>query len=189
LAGTEDAQVPAVSPDGQWVAFWAAETLKKVALVGGPVVDVARRIRVAPVGVSWDDHGNLFFGKTVDRHIWKVSAEGTLMAVTTGAETDWAQILPSPLPGGRALLYTVRKREWSWGDEEIVAQTLATGTRKVLLSDAADARYLPSGHLVFLRRGTLFAVAFDPERLELRSTPQAVQGVWRRRSRGVPATR
>ena len=35
------------------------------------------------------------------------------------------------LPGGTAVLFTVRKRLWSWGDEDIVAHTLATGTRKV----------------------------------------------------------
>jgi serine/threonine-protein kinase len=72
------------------------------------------------------------------------------------------------------LLYTARKREWSWGDEEIVALTLATGARKVLLTDAADVRYVPTRHLVFLRRGTLFAVRFDAERLEVRGTPVAV---------------
>jgi serine/threonine-protein kinase len=72
------------------------------------------------------------------------------------------------------VLYTVRKRRWSWGDEEIVAHTLATGARKVLLTDAADARYLPTGHLVFLRRGTLFAVPFDAERLEVRGPAVAV---------------
>jgi len=63
---------------------------------------------------------------------------------------------------------------WSWGDEEVIAQTLTTGTRKVLLRDAADARYVATGHLVFLRRGVLFAVAFNPERLEVQGTPAAV---------------
>ena len=71
-------------------------------------------------------------------------------------------------------MYTVRKRVWSWGDEEIVARTLATGASKVLLKNAADARYLPSGHLLFLRRGVLFAVPFDPERLEVRGAEVAV---------------
>lgn len=56
----------------------------------------------------------------------------------------------------------------------MVAQTLATGARKVLLKDAVDARYVPTGHLVFLRRGVLFAVPFNAERLEIRSTPIAV---------------
>jgi len=63
---------------------------------------------------------------------------------------------------------------WSWGDEEVVAQTLATGARKVVLKDAADARYLPTGHLVFMRRGVLFAVPFDTENLAARGAPVAV---------------
>ena len=62
----------------------------------------------------------------------------------------------------------------SWGDEEVVAFTLATGDHKVLLKDASDARYVATGHLLFLRRGTLFAVPFDAERLEIRGTPVAL---------------
>jgi serine/threonine-protein kinase len=56
----------------------------------------------------------------------------------------------------------------------VVAQTLSTGQRKVLLRDATDARYVPSGHLVFMRRGALYAVPFDAERLEVCGTPVAV---------------
>jgi serine/threonine-protein kinase len=37
----------------------------------------------------------------------------------------------------------------------------------VILTNAADARYLSTGHLVFLRMGQLFAVPFDPRRLQL----------------------
>ena len=80
-----------------------------------------------------------------------------------GAGDGWAR-LPFALPGGRALLYTVRKRIWTWGDEQVVVQPLPAG-QPVLLTDAADARYLPTGHLVFLRRGTLWAVPFDLDRL------------------------
>jgi eukaryotic-like serine/threonine-protein kinase len=35
-------------------------------------------------------------------------------------------------------------------------------------------RYLPSGHLVYANRGTLFAVSFDVDRLELHGTPVPV---------------
>ena len=39
-----------------------------------------------------------------------------------------------------------------------------------------------TGHLVFLRRGALFAVPFDVERLEIRGTPVAgARRRWRRR--------
>jgi eukaryotic-like serine/threonine-protein kinase len=88
--------------------------------------------------------------------------------VTTVGETEIDHGLPWPLPDGRTLLVTVRRQRWSWGEEEVVAYTRATGARKSLLRHAADARYLPTGHLVFLRRGVLVAVPFDAQRLEIR---------------------
>jgi len=165
LPNTEGAQALAVSTDGQWVAFWAAPAIRKVPLAGGPVMDLVSALARPPKGLAWSPGGQLFFGRD-DGRIWVIPPEGAPAAVTTLGEAEVGHTLPWPLPGGRALLYTVRKRNYSWGDEEVVAQTLATGQRKVLLRDAADARYLPSGHLVFLRRGQLFAVPFDTERLE-----------------------
>ena len=76
-------------------------------------------------------------------------------------------VLPSILPGDRTVVFTVTHTPLpTWEDTEIVAQSLATKERKVLVQRAADARYLPSGHLVYIRRGTLMAVPFDLDRLE-----------------------
>ena len=55
----------------------------------------------------------------------------------------------------------------TWDDTEIVVQSLATGERTVLVHGGADGRYLRSGHLLYLRRGTLMAVPFDLERLDV----------------------
>jgi len=55
---------------------------------------------------------------------------------------------------------------------------LATGERKTLLHDGVDARYVPTGHLVFLRQGVLLAVPFDAGRLEVRGEPTPmIEGV------------
>jgi eukaryotic-like serine/threonine-protein kinase len=89
----------------------------------------------------------------------------------TDAAREATHRLPHLLPGGRALLMTtmassmgtVARVEWL---------SLDTGKRKVLVQDGADARYLPSGHLVFVRKGVLMAVPFDLARLE--TTGQAV---------------
>jgi hypothetical protein len=166
LPNTDGAQAPAVSADGQWVAFWADGSIRKVPLGGGPTMDLASDIASPPWGLAWDTDGRLFFGGD-DGRIWTITADRAPAAVTTVGEAELRHVLPSPLPGGRVLLYTVRKRQWSWGDEEVVAQTLATGVRTVLLRDAADARYVPTGHLLFMRRGVLFAVPFDPEGLRV----------------------
>jgi eukaryotic-like serine/threonine-protein kinase len=171
LAGTEGAQVPAVSPDGRWVAFWASSTLKRVPLAGGLVEDIASNVWVPPAGVVWDSRGRLYLAgpPNLGGRIWQVpAAGGTPTPVTTIGEREYAHTLPAVLPGDRVLLYTVRKRMRTWGDEEIVALELATGQRKVLLRNAADARYVTTGHLVFLRQGVLWAVRFDAERLEVR---------------------
>jgi len=68
-------------------------------------------------------------------------------------------LLPRILPGGRTVIFTVTHSPLpTWEDTEIVAQSIATGERKLLVASGADGRYLPSGHLVYNRRGTLMAV-------------------------------
>jgi serine/threonine-protein kinase len=166
LPNTERAQVPAVSADGRSVIFWARRAVKKVPLAGGPVVDLATGI-MWPSGLACDDRGAVFVARG-PLGIWTIPPGGPPVAVTTVGDGELDHGLPRLLPGGKVLLYTVRKRVWSWGDEEVVARTLATGATKVLLKDAADARYVPTGHLLFLRRGVLFAVPFDADRVEVR---------------------
>lgn len=54
----------------------------------------------------------------------------------------------------------------SFDDAQIVAVSIRTGERKVLVEQGTHARY-SSGHLVYARNGKLHAVAFDPARLEV----------------------
>jgi len=177
LPDTDGAQVPAVSADGEWVAFWAGGSIRKVRLTGGPTQEMVPGLALPPKGMAWSDRGELFYAPYVSdkSEIWKVPVQGAPVGLTTAGDS-FGQRMPWPLPGGRALLYTVRKRYWTWGDEEVVALPLPNGQPKILLRDAADARYLPTGHLVFLRRGTLYAVAFDAERLEVHGPQVALLG-------------
>ena len=52
-----------------------------------------------------------------------------------------------------------------WDAAQIVVQSLTTGERTVLVEGGSDARYLPTGHLVYALEDGLFAVAFDPDNL------------------------
>jgi serine/threonine-protein kinase len=177
LPNTDGAHLPAVSSDGRWVAFWATSAIRRVPLGGGPAMEVTSGVVRPPKGLSWSADGRIFFAGD-DGRIWTVSTGAPPEAVTSLGQGEVAHALPWPLPDGRTFLYTVRRRNVSWGDEQVVAQAIGSAQRKVLLKDATDARYVPSGHLLFMRRGTLCAVAFDVDRLETRGAEVAlVDGV------------
>ncbi len=57
---------------------------------------------------------------------------------------------------------------------QIAVLDLQTGTQKVLLRGGSQARYVPSGHLVYAASGTLRAIAFDLARMEVFGTARPV---------------
>jgi serine/threonine-protein kinase len=86
------------------------------------------------------------------------------------------------LPGGQAVLFTLATGTGPdrWDKAKIVVQSLTSGTRKVLVDGGSDARYLPTGHIVYAVGGTLFAVPFDLRRLEVTGVAvPVVEGVRR----------
>ena len=64
---------------------------------------------------------------------------------------------PQFLPGGERILSN------DYPSRQAVVHSLATGQRQVLLENASDVRYLPTGHLAYVLNGTLLAVPFDAE--------------------------
>jgi dipeptidyl aminopeptidase/acylaminoacyl peptidase len=73
------------------------------------------------------------------------------------------------------VLFTMRTGEGAWDDAAIVVQDLKTGRRTVLVNGGTDGQVLPTGHLVYSRDGTLFAVPFDEARLAVTGGPVPVQ--------------
>ena len=82
----------------------------------------------------------------------------------------WPQILP----GGKAVLFTASANVAAFDGANIEVMSLADHRRKTLVRGGTFGRYLPSGHLVYVNRGTLFAVPFDVDRLEVHGTPAPV---------------
>ena len=73
---------------------------------------------------------------------------------------------PQALPGGEWVLFTFRKAgAGNWDEAQIVVQSLQTGERKLLLSGGSDARYVPTGHIVYALGNDLLAFAFDTEKI------------------------
>ena len=165
VPGTERADMPFFSPDGQWLGTYSGGKIKKVPLAGGPTVTIAR---TAFKGGTWGADDNIYFGNGAA--LMKVAATGGEPQTITSldakrGETD--HVFPEVLPGGKALLFTVRNMEQpSFDAADIAAVTLATGERKILVKEGTDPHYVSSGHLLFMRAGVLMAVPLDPEKLE-----------------------
>jgi serine/threonine-protein kinase len=172
LPGTQGGQVPVVSPDGKWVIFYAHRAIRKIPLHGGPVEVLASDLHGPPDRLAVMTDGRVFYGQNAPV-IRQIGPSGT-SDLTHRADDEVSHTLPTLLPGDDVLLYTVRRGSQTWNNEDVVAYTLSTGATKVLLHDATDARYVATGHLVFLRRGELLAVPFDRARLEVRGRPAAV---------------
>jgi len=168
IPGTEAACMPFFSPDGQWIGYWAKGKLLKVAVKGGAPVAVCD-LPSRPVGISWGSDGRIIFG-TLDvagGGLWRVPAEGGKIErlTTVDASKEVTHRLPHLLPGGKAAVFTVMPSQFGV-EARIELLSLETGKRSVLIEDAADARYVPTGHLVFARRGTLMAAPFSLDRLQ-----------------------
>src|SRR4029453_12266220 len=78
-----------------------------------------------------------------------------------GAVRDGALYGAQLLPGGRAILFTVGRGASAWNQGQIVVRSLDTGEQRILVDGGTDPRYLPTGHLVYARQGTVFAAPFD----------------------------
>ena len=130
-----DGRSPFISPDGEWVGFWAGGQLKKVAMSGGAAVtlgDVAN-----PWGASWGADDTILVGQGPDG-IWRVPGTGGTPEVVIPVEDGDQAHGPQMLPGGEWVLFTLRPAgSGSWDAAQIVVQSLVTGERVVLIEGGA----------------------------------------------------
>jgi hypothetical protein len=163
---------PFFSPDGGWVGFWASDQkLKKIAITGGVPVTLCDAQN--PYGATWVYDDQIYFGEA-DKGIMRVSAKGGKPETAVTVNPGEAAHGPQVLPGGDVLLFTVIGSAKlvgmeipQWDNAQIVAQSLKTGERHLVLQGGSDARYVPTGHLVYALGSTLLAAPFDVRKLQL----------------------
>jgi serine/threonine-protein kinase len=164
--GTPTAAVsaPAFSPDSRSIAFFQTDgSVKRIAVNGGSAVTVCPAI--PPLGITWDSSG-IVVGQGARGILRCAPNGGTPEQIATMKEDEQAHG-PQMLLDGAALLFTLAKVSdgpTRWDNAQIVVQTMSSGARKTLIAGGTDARYLPTGHLVYAVGGIVFAVPFDPVR-------------------------
>ncbi|XXY51195.1 protein kinase [Sorangium sp. So ce269] len=162
LRGTEDGWDPTLSPDGEWVAFYRGGELWKRRVLGGN----SERLSSAAwsAGVGWGTDGFVWFFPEWGRGLARIPAQGGEVQFISEVRPDlgdFAQVLPCVLPDNKAVLFT------SWGgkkDTRIEALDLSTGARATVVQSGSTPRFArtPRGdHLLWERKGTIYAARFD----------------------------
>jgi serine/threonine-protein kinase len=168
VPGSDHAWQPFFSPDGRWIAFFADRKLQKAPVAGGapvPIVEVGNN----PRGATWSPDGTIVLAASHSSGLSRVPADGGALQELTRPDAsrgERSHRWPYVLPDGSAVLFTA-DREGSTFDEAVI-EAVSTDTRKrtVVWKGGAHARALPGGRMVFTRGGRLFAVRFDPRRLQ-----------------------
>jgi len=176
LTGTDNADNPFFSPDGEWLGYYSEGALKKIPVTGGAPVKLCEVPRAAP-GASWGPDGTIVFAGGWSGGLHRISASGgeareftKLDAARGEVSHRWPQILPD----GRHVLFTVKTANMEVFDDALIEVcNIETGEAKLVVEGGSFARYT-AGQLLYMRAGTLFAAPFDLSRFEITGAARPV---------------
>ncbi len=165
---------PFFSPDGSWLGYVTPSELKKVSVAGGAAITLTDIDRSR--GASWGEDGTIVFASSATSGLSLISAAGgNTTEVTTLSEDEMSHRWPQWLPGGKAVLFTVVPAG-AVSPEESTLEVLKveSGERKVLHNGGYYGRYVPTGHVIYMHEGSLFALPFDLRKLQGTGSPMPV---------------
>jgi serine/threonine-protein kinase len=177
---------PVFSPDGRSIAFIVGPlptfSLRTMSVRGGVTTTLAEGSLW--MGMSWGEHGIVFSDNGV---ISRVSTDGRPPERLIQLAPDEAAHFPSMLPDGETLLFALTSdvrpgsmRNEDWQRATVITQSLRTKNRQRLVTNASVPRYVPTGHLVYMSEGVLYARTFDARRLTVgAAVVPVVQGIQR----------
>lgn len=189
LFSSADATNPYFSPDGEWIGIHHEGELHKISIRGGQPQSLENSTW-AGTGGFWSAEDSLFYATNPDvgrNQLQRINANGGVPEPLeiVGTNPDFVHSWPTLLPDGNTLLITTAPY-LNVRNGEIGLLTLATGEFKTIIRNGYNARYVPSGHIVFIRDASLWAVSFDLDQLEPNGIEvPVIQGVQTGGSRGT----
>jgi serine/threonine-protein kinase len=179
VAGTEGANTPFFSPDGQQVGFVSAQRVVRFVPVKGGAPTAITDSLIGVAGASWGRDGFIYADGFGAASLVRVEAKpgGVPKAFTTldtaSGETD--HIWPDVLPNGKGVIFTVyglRNDAQGNGPFAIAVADIPSGKHRILVPNSIFARYSPSGHLLYVTRDKILMIApFDQNSMKLTGEP------------------
>jgi serine/threonine-protein kinase len=162
---------PAFSPSGLALAYVNAATpdgpfsIMRVPVGGGTPATIHIGIESVPTDLDWDEREMLTYSQPDG--IWQVPAAGGGDARRV-VEAQDGEALASPqwLADADALLFTATAAtgadRWREATVFVAPPGAAAAERRIVREGGSDARYVPSGHVIFADGTTLWAAPFAP---------------------------
>ncbi|MHC4174703.1 MAG: protein kinase domain-containing protein [Planctomycetota bacterium] len=167
IQGTEDAETPFFSPDGNWIGFCTEGKLKKVSLLGGAPQTICEAQLQG--GACWLYDDTIVFADAQKYGLWQVTASGgepkrltTPLRFLRG-KREHSHLYPHILPQGKGVLFTI----FNPGQNLIATFSFETGRYTTLIERGSCAHYVQTGYLIYLLAGDLMAVPFDLQAMKV----------------------
>ncbi|MCG8608043.1 serine/threonine-protein kinase [bacterium] len=171
LPGTEDAFHPFFSPDDQWIGFYTSQGLKKILVAGGNPITIKEQPGIR--GATWGFDGSIILGIAAGG-LLRVSASGESESLTTPdrLKDELSHRWPQILPGGKSVLFTVRKTAVGLENDRLALLSLETKEYHTLQDQGGtNARYSPTEHIIYAQQSMLMAVPFHPQSTHIERSP------------------
>jgi len=189
LPGTDGASYPFWSPDSKAIGFFADGKLKRIAVNGGPALDICGVTR--PRGGSWSPDGRtILLSPDTTAGIYRVPIRpGSTPVAVTKVDSSYhtTHRWPYFLPDGKHFLYLASSHVNPGPTERngIYWASLDGKENRFLMPADSDAVYA-SDYLLFVQNGALMAQPFSPDRGRLGADPVVLaedvfrnSGTWR----------
>ena len=160
---------PVFSPDGRSIAFWSPdETIKRIAIDGGGAVTICPAER--PFWMSWGD-GGILFGQGRRASCTYPERRKTGSAVESRTPARLAQSRKCCLMASTSCSRSRPVIARSLGCGENRRAVAGVERTKTMIDGGSDARYLPTGHIVYARRRDIVCRSVRSRRLEVPGGP------------------
>ena len=170
LAGTEGAASPFFSPDGAWIGYFSGTGLMKVSSSSGAPVAVHTSTPISVNrGATWTADETVILARSPNSGL----ALGSMAGEKQRSIAEWKDLTdntlpfswPDALPDGRGVLFT-DDADGRLETARVALLAQETGAVTMLGSGGTSPRYSATGHILYGRGRSLYAVSFDAQRLE-----------------------